>query len=255
MLPFVSCLCPTYGRPPHYQFLLEEAIESFIRQDYPEDRRELIVYNDCATQGLMPAPPTDDKPFPPPGIRFNNGAKRCASLGGKYNEMVDSLSVGQLLLPWEDDDISLGWRISQAVEMLGDADYWRPPGYIFNNRGQLFFLRDQGVRHSASIFRRSAWQQVGGYPHVSGAQDHGMDSRLREACRVAPEGDVPPERWAYRYNWGVQPVHLSGRRDSDTLYEEIGRAPVTPGTFVLRPHWRADYQAEIAAALAAERRP
>jgi hypothetical protein len=28
-LPLVSCICPTYNRPPHYQHLLEEAIASF----------------------------------------------------------------------------------------------------------------------------------------------------------------------------------------------------------------------------------
>ena len=34
-MPLVSCICPTYNRPPEYQHLVEEAIESFLRQDYP----------------------------------------------------------------------------------------------------------------------------------------------------------------------------------------------------------------------------
>jgi glycosyltransferase involved in cell wall biosynthesis len=47
----VSCICPTYNRPPNYQWLLEEAIESFLRQDYAE--KELLVLNDCAGQELV----------------------------------------------------------------------------------------------------------------------------------------------------------------------------------------------------------
>jgi glycosyltransferase involved in cell wall biosynthesis len=30
----VSCLCPTFNRVPLKQWLLEEAIECFLRQDY-----------------------------------------------------------------------------------------------------------------------------------------------------------------------------------------------------------------------------
>ena len=40
-LPAVSCICLTYGRVA----LLEEAIESFLRQDYP-GVKELVVLND-----------------------------------------------------------------------------------------------------------------------------------------------------------------------------------------------------------------
>src|SRR5690349_243347 len=47
----VSCICATYNRPPHFQWLLEEAIESFLRQDYAE--KELIVLNDCPEQELL----------------------------------------------------------------------------------------------------------------------------------------------------------------------------------------------------------
>ena len=39
-LPFVSCLCCTYGRP----ILLGEAVKCFLDQDYPN--KELIIIND-----------------------------------------------------------------------------------------------------------------------------------------------------------------------------------------------------------------
>jgi len=49
-LPLISCICPTYNRLPKYQFLLEESIESFLRQDYPN--KESIVLNDTPGQEL-----------------------------------------------------------------------------------------------------------------------------------------------------------------------------------------------------------
>ena len=48
MLPKVSCLCPTYGRPQ----CLEEAIFSFLTQDY-QGEKELVILNDLADQTLI----------------------------------------------------------------------------------------------------------------------------------------------------------------------------------------------------------
>ena len=45
--PPVSCMCLTYGRP----HLLEEAVESFLRQDY-RGLKELVVVNDLSDQHL-----------------------------------------------------------------------------------------------------------------------------------------------------------------------------------------------------------
>ena len=48
-LPFISAKCVTYGRVS----LLEEAIESFLKQDYPNSRCELVIVNDCPIQRLI----------------------------------------------------------------------------------------------------------------------------------------------------------------------------------------------------------
>jgi hypothetical protein len=261
-LPFVSAICLTYNRPPAYQWLVEEAVESFIRQifDYPAERMELIVLNDAAGQvlawdddllvkvcNLNPVWVRDH-------IKLINVGTRYASLGEKYNVAI-GMSEGELIMPFEDDDISLPHRIRQAVAMLGDDDYWRPPQVVYGpvDKGPIF-EHNIGLRHHASIFRRSAWAKVGGYPPVSGAQDAAFDSLLRANCRVAMEegwdasleggqwvGINTPGTWQYYYRWGIQPLHLSGRKPHDQFYAEIGRMPVEAGTFHLRPHWRQDY--------------
>jgi hypothetical protein len=154
------------------------------------------------------------------------------------------LARGDLLLPWEDDDISLPGRIKQAIEMLADADYWKPPQvwYLENGREPLW-QHNVGVRHHASIFTRDAWRKVGGYPAISGAQDAAMDSRLmrlRHHIDHFPRG-IPPEQWQYIYRWGVSPNHLSGSSNHETAYRSEAAKPRRAGRFVLRPHWRQDY--------------
>ena len=95
--PKVSCFCATYGRP----HLLEEAIESFLRQDYP-GAKELVILNDYPGHTLH---------YEHKEIRIVNRDKQILPLGRKFNETVE-LCDGDILLPWEDDDIYLPWRIS-----------------------------------------------------------------------------------------------------------------------------------------------
>ena len=45
---FLSCKCITYGRVK----MLEEAIQSFLQQDYPADKCELVIVNDYPLQIL-----------------------------------------------------------------------------------------------------------------------------------------------------------------------------------------------------------
>jgi glycosyltransferase involved in cell wall biosynthesis len=234
-LPLVSCICPTYNRPPQYQHLLEEAIASFLRQDYPN--KELIVLNDCPGQELI----CDE-----PGVRVVNVAERFASIGDKLNAAV-GLARGELIAPWDDDDISLPWRLSLSLERLGDADYFNPRCYWFLDDEGLHVDHSMGYANNASLFRRAAFEGVGGYPSVSLGPDAALDAALSGlANAVDPlRGDKELRRseWFYIYRWGVSPVHMSGSGAED-FYVEVGKLPVVEACFHLSPRWRRDYEAE-----------
>lgn len=234
-LPFVSCICPTFNRAPDYLWLLGEAVESFVRQDYPEDRRELLILNDAAGQTLACGVP---------GVRVINLPARCKSLGGKYNDAI-GLARGSLILSWEDDDISLPNRISKSVEKIADAPYWNPKGYYFltyrDGQPQAVSVDHPiGVSHNTSAFTRSAWWHSGRYPLISGAQDAQMDRQLSQLDGAICK-PTPVEDWTYIYRWGVQPLHLSGRAPHDAFYAEVGTMEVAKGTFEIIPEWRHDY--------------
>jgi glycosyltransferase involved in cell wall biosynthesis len=234
--PLVSCICGTFNRPPTHQHLIEEAIESFLRQNYPY--KELIVLNDCPGQELV---------CEAPGVRMFNLTDRLPSLGDKWNSAID-LSQGELIAPWNDDDISLPNRLSFSVERLGDADYFNPRRYWLWDDNRLHFDHSMGYAHNASLFTRTSFQAVGGYPSISLGEDAAMDSALLSSMEhvVDPLRGYPElttSEWFYIYRWGVSPVHVSGRPD-EGYYQEIGTLPVKEGRFRLFPHWRRDYEAE-----------
>ena len=234
-LPLVSCICPTYNRPPHYQHLLEEAIASFLRQDYPN--KELIVLNDCPGQELI----CDE-----PGVRVVNVAERFPSIGDKLNAAV-GLARGELIAPWDDDDINLPWRLSLSVERLGDGDYFNPRSYWFLDNDGLHVDHSMGYAHNASLFRRAAFEGVGGYPSVSLGADAALDAAFSGlAHAVDPRRgnkELTQGEWFYIYRWGVSPVHMSGSGVED-FYVEVGKQPVVEACFHLSPRWRRDYVAE-----------
>lgn len=237
-LPKISFVTATYGRLPEYVHLLEEALECFRRQSYPPELKEMVVLNDAGPQEYLCSLP---------GVRIVNVGSRYASLGEKLNAAIQ-LATGDVIFPQDDDDISLPHRVSLSIEMLGDADYFNPKSYWYMPPDKLVHEQMTGVAHNCSCFRKAAWTAVGGYPALSGAQDQGLDAALRKACKVV-DGPLTPEQTFFAYRWGVSPLHLSGRAPHDEFYADIGKIPLTSGRYVLRPHWRQDYQALIAEAL------
>jgi glycosyltransferase involved in cell wall biosynthesis len=227
----VSCICPTYNRPPNYQWLVEEAIESFLRQDYPN--KELIVLNDCPGQELI---------CDAPDVFVINLPRRFRSYGEKLNAGI-ALAQGSIIAPWNDDDIMLPWRLSTSLSRLAGSGYYNPQVYWFLDPQGLHKDHAMGVGHICSIFTRFAFDLVDGYPHTTGEEDQILDHRLKSHPNVKTAS--PPilriHEWFYIYRWGVSPVHLSSRQPIDEWYNQIGQMPVEQGQYFLRPHWKEDY--------------
>ncbi len=227
----VSCICPTYNRPPGSQWLVEEAIESFLRQDYQD--KELIVLNDCPGQELI---------CDAPDVFVINLPRRFRSYGEKLNAGI-ALAQGSIIALWNDDDIMLPWRLSKSLERLADAGYYNPHAYWFLDSQGLHKDHAMGVGHICSIFTRSAFDVVDGYPHTTGEEDQILDRRLKThpGVKQASLSGLRIDEWFYIYRWGVSPVHLSGRQPFEEWYKRIGEMPVEQGQYVLRPHWKEDY--------------
>jgi len=236
----VSCICATYNRPLSYQWLIEEAVESFLRQDYVE--KELLILNDCPGQELV---------CDAPDVLVVNFPRRFHSHGEKLNAGI-ALATGDLLTPWDDDDIMLPWRLSKSVERLADADYFNSRMFwLLDSRG-LHKKHCMGVGQNGSIFKPPTFDGADGYPPVRGGADALLDPRLRchPPVNQADSSTFGLHEWHYIYRWGVSPTHLSSREPYAEWYQQIGKRPIEQGRYLLSPHWKEDYLSRTREAIA-----
>lgn len=227
----VSCVIPTFNRYPGAGHLVDEAVESFLRQDYPE--KELIIFNDTPGQELELDQDYRD-------VVVVNSPRRYKTLGEKLNAAF-GLATGEFLCRFDDDDISLPWRLSVSVERCQGLAYWSSEELFFNN-GNSTRVSRQGAP-SKSLWSRAIFDEVGGFPHV----DSGQDQDFQALCRKAkPElfKREPIERSEifYVYRWGTGTPHLSGYGRGSEGYKKIGGREIVPGNFTIDPRWAADYE-------------
>jgi glycosyltransferase involved in cell wall biosynthesis len=227
----ISCICPTYSRPE----LLEEAIESFLRQDF-KGEKELIILNDFADQELV---------FDHPEVRIFNTSERFQTLGEKYNAMF-ALAKGEFLTPWEDDDIFLPHRLSYAMKKINEtgADYHKLPlaycwhyGHITEITGNLFYC--------TGTWSKKLLEKTTGCGAVNTAADASLENQLQKhAAEYFLEDNADIENIYYVYRWSGVTCHLSGFGDDPealTKAQSVLRQNARRGKVELSPKWHADY--------------
>ncbi|HEY4259442.1 MAG TPA: glycosyltransferase [Schlesneria sp.] len=234
--PKVSAICLAYDLPARLE-ALNEAVESFLRQTYPN--KELVIVND------MPGMVIE---FEHPQVRILNLPERCATLGDKYNAGCEAAS-GDLLESWDDDDISLPWRMEQSVAKIsqqvhfdttngraaGTAEYFNPQTCWSLCDGKLELQTTTHICHNAATMTKAAWEAAGRYPLLNGAQDVELDATLKATARTVLGGDP-----AYIHRTGDGRFHLSTQEDRNAAYADCG-SKGSPGTYTLQPAWQQDY--------------
>jgi len=227
MSDLISCLCPTFNRPPHSTRLLEESIASFISQDDPN--KELIIGNDCPEQRLI---------CDAPNVRVVNFDKRFETLSDKLIAMIE-IADGDLICRWDDDDICLPHRLSYSRKKLGDDLEWRPGNYIWwlEGKRELHRIEHPGNTHCMALWRRSVLELIDGYPAKrSGDEDQQFNQKLERAGISSHLGEIiPNDAVFYVYRWGVSSTHLSGRRELQEHWDAIGDRSIESGSFDITP--------------------
>jgi O-antigen biosynthesis protein len=102
-VPLVSCIMPTYNRRQY----VSQAIQYFLRQDYPN--RELIIVDDGSE-------PVEDLVPSDPRIRYVRLDTRMI-LGAKRN-LACELAQGTIIAHWDDDDWMAPYRLRYQLEVL-----------------------------------------------------------------------------------------------------------------------------------------
>lgn len=228
----ISCLCLAYGRPR----LLEEAIESFIRQDYPN--KELIIVNDLAEQELI---------YKHPQVKIFNFKERLPTHGEKRNKSVE-LSSGEILTSWDDDDISLPWRLSQIAKAWDEnpnLGYFKPKK-AWCDYGDRITRPHENMFFMQAAFSRKAFNDIGGYAKINKGED--VDFSTRVIASLKPENAItkqfPDIEYAFIYGWKSNSIHLSAMGDEKNMLinaeKHIKSKPIDP-VVNLKPHWTKDY--------------
>lgn len=244
----VSCLLPTFNRfSNHLAFLVNEAVQSFLIQDYPD--RELIICNDTPNQLLH---------FNHPQVKVYNLSERFPTLGNKLQWMI-SQAQGDYLCRWDDDDLSLPWRIKHSVGRLfkvphptvpfheGDALTleWRPENHWFYRSAQdIQETRHPGNTHVMAIWHRDIIADYPGEPCPSGLEDQTYNTHLWKLGYPRFGNLLDPRDIFYIYRWGTGSQHLSGAGGGNIMqhtYDKIGNYYVAHGNFKIEPVWQRDY--------------
>ncbi len=231
-LPLVSCQCITYGRT----HLLDEAVESFLRQDYAGPK-ELVILNDY--EGLM-------LECDVPGVRVINLPYRMKTIGEKRNACV-ALCKGTVIFVWDDDDISLPHRISHSLARMKDHRYYKPQFSWFWTEGAIERKPMANVTHPMGAWSTAFFDEVGGYPHVQSGQDLGIENRFIAHNRTI-DHMITAEDLYYIYRHGTTgSYHLSqwGAGEGFQQAEQYIKSKNISGTYKISPRWAQDYPAMV----------
>ena len=229
-LPKVSCQCITYGRTD----LLDEAVECFLRQDYPGEK-ELVILNDYDQLWLQ---------GDIPNVKIINALYRMRTIGAKRNACV-SLTTGDIIFPWDDDDISLPWRISYSLSRMTNLEYYKADRAWLWKNGEIAPEPKKHVMHAMGAWSVKFFDEVGGYPRIDSGQDQAIEARFREAegsRRVVAEPALDEIYYIYRFP-GTGSYHLSaagwdkGMKEAERYVTQ----KAISGIHEVTPHWNQDY--------------
>jgi glycosyltransferase involved in cell wall biosynthesis len=255
-LPKMSACCMTFGRPD----MLGEAVECFLRQDYPGET-ELIILNDHPEILL-------EYPDIPSNIMLVNLTERIPTIGEKRNMSTD-LSSGDIVMQWDDDDIHLPNRFSAIAEKMTLKHYYKPCTFWYWGGGRVHQKPKRNVAHAMSGYSREFYKTMGGYPPKHSGQDIWfekaarkvwlVDDELYMAGSLPPNGrqrgrkarqcyDIPDEELYYLYRFGGTGSYHLCVWGPGKGYDESMRwvnKRIAPGTYIIKPHWKLDYVALV----------
>lgn len=242
-LPFISCKCITYGRVS----TLEEALHSFLLQDYPKDKCELIIVNDYPLQKLV---------FSHPQVKIINLEETFTLIGEKENYAIE-MCQGELIAVWDDDDIAMPNHLQNIAKYFKEDTnllYWERG--VFYNSNQITAIL--GLGNSGIVYSKKAWYDIGKSPIENAGGDMTLTIALRglDINKVVNAGP-PDTEVSWFYYWAGRSFHQSGRgkddasrpniviRNSEHIERERLKGNIPTGSITLHPHWSIDYQQQL----------
>lgn len=231
----LAAVCCTYLRA----HLLPQLVDCFLTQDYPADRRELVILDDAGEYQNQQGD----------GWRLISVPDRYATLGEKRNAAmalaspdVDGFCV------WDDDDLYLPWALSASATALQQAPLSRPSQVLYLTDetfapGTRFYRRETGgLYHGGWAFRREAIERIGGYRPINSGEDQELLGRLIASGFATAD---PLEHFDpfYCYRDHTNSYHLSWLGLGEEPYRHLGESKHNGVKTALPIGWPVDLSA------------
>ena len=236
-LPFISCKCITYGRVD----TLEEALYSFLIQDYPKDKCELVIVNDYPQQELV---------YDHPQVTIYNLDSTFPLIGEKENYAIERCK-GELIAVWDDDDVAMPNHLQNiAKHWQADTNIIHWETGVFYNEPSITAIR--GIGNSGIVYSKDVWEKIGKSPLENAGGDMTLVTKIHSLGGVV-NAKMPEEEASWFYMWGGRGYHQSGQGTDDgsrpniiqrhsAHIEKLRRQGVIPtGRIQLMPKWKKDY--------------
>ncbi len=227
----ITAICLTYRRPD----LLEEALQSFLMQDYSAEK-ELIILNDEPEQVLQ---------FKHPQVIIKNMSARAPDLATKYN-FAASLATGQMIVPWDDDDVYLPHRFSTIAARQQGNLWFTDNLFTDDEEGRLILA--SGKIHCNHAYSPGFLIRAGAYHKhpdvISASGDFVLVSQLRGAVRMLEPDNIRPS-YIYRKNSTASKNHSSMYiEDTKKQWQNYAAAngEYKKGEINLNPRWSCNWQ-------------
>lgn len=226
-LPKASCQCITYGRTS----LLNEAVACFLSQDYPGEK-ELVILNDYPKMKIE-----CDIPM----VKVINLDERISNIGKKRNACC-GYCTGDIIFPWDDDDISLPHRISYSVSKMSNHRYYKADKLWYWKNGIISKDPKKTVAHAMGCFSTEFFNEAGGYPEIDSGQDQALENKFSGKYRTIEDISIDSIYYIYKFP-GTGSYHLSafgyGKGFIET--EKYVNKLELPKIFKIVPDFTADY--------------
>lgn len=236
MIP-ISFKTTTYGRVN----FLEEALFSFLQQDY-EGEMEMVIVNDCPFQNLY---------FNHPLVRVINLKETFPVIGEKENFAINQCKH-DCIVTADDDDLTMPWAAKTINEYFPGHDLLHWNTGILMHGYEIKAI--QAIGNSGIVYSKNfVNKMLGGYPKQHEGADMELVLGIQRAGGKVARVVMPKDRACFVYNWGNGSFHLSGlgaykegrddivKRHSAHIEALRERGEIPEGDIELKPHWNRDY--------------
>lgn len=227
----ISVLTITYKR--HH--LLEEAIESFLRQEnkIPTSKeKEMVIINDNPDVNYI---------FNHPLVRIINHKERFSSIAAKLEWGYKQCKYNNIYR-LDDDDLLAPWALDNVC-----FDILHNEGYeIYRSSGMYFFMNNKFEKESDNINNGNVYIKAYldriKFPDKSGNED--ADITYSHNAKIFHS----KQKHTMIYRWGMNTFHISGlgEQPNKVILDHADKVlDNSKGVIELKPHFKEDYYSQL----------